>query len=725
MKLMQRIARAIGMNADDPARQEMDTLRHLLDQGRIFKRAERYGEALTTLEQATHIEALQQNPGLLALVEISRADIFIQQARWHDAESLLTRLKNLFSPNDRPTAYVLDTFGVLAQAQGEWDAAREYYEKARTTARQTGTEGAEGRAEGHLADTYMQEGNASYSVHLLKEALNKLNSSGDVELSSYFTGRLGEALIATGQDGQGRQLLGRALRIAQQMKHRLYERRWHLVLAEQAMLLDSYDTAKQHFLQALSYFDEDNAREDYVLLLTRLSKTCLLLREYEDALGYARRGVEFSEKLGENNAAMVMAHGTLGVVLRALQQYPLAITYLEKAVAGYETLNPHKTDYSHVEILRNLATSQAEIGEIDTAFETFKQALTLAEAKDDLLERAGTHRDIGILEAQRGERKEAINQWSKALELYEKVDDYARVARLYTDIANLRREQGEYDWAMKDFERALTALNLSNEPETRGVVLANAAAAYIDEGDIDTAEAFMVEAIQLAQQIDDRTAEAIRRGNYGWLLLTTGRAARALDTLGYARQQSEILGLDIPSAVQLNNMGLAHHELGSYSKAVNAYQQAINLLPADNPNWEATFHANLGHSLLAMEDEAGAEEAFEQALATGREFDYPDVIARALTGKSQLALRRDDLETATKLSEEAAQAGKRARKRRVYADALAMQSEVFTKAGKQTEAEETWQNAKQLYALLRLPLAEKRPAWLSTEDTTQIKEDQN
>ncbi|MEQ8672380.1 MAG: tetratricopeptide repeat protein [Aggregatilineales bacterium] len=730
MNMMERIARWIGWNFDDPTTQKVEPLRQLLEQGRMFKREERYADALSTLEKAANLEALTPNPTLLAIIEINRADIFVQQARWQDAETILNGLKGLFPEQDRTTAYLLDTFGVLAQAQGEWEPAREFYEQARVSAQQTGAVGAEGRSEGHLADVYMQDGNASYSVHLLKEALEKLNSSGDIELSSYFTGRLGEALIATGQEGQGRQLLGRALRIAQQMKQRMYERQWHLALAEQAMLLDSYVTAKQHFLQALSTIDEDKSGKNYILLLNRLSKTCLLLREYDDALGYARRAVEFSERLqGEGDAMLVMAQGMLGIVLRALQQYPLAITYLEQATAGYAKLPSDtiaNTDYSQVEILRNLGTCLAETGEVEQAFDTFQQALKLAQEKEDAMECAGTHRDMGVLETKRSNHKEAISQWTKALDLYERVDDYARMARLYNDIGNLRREQGEYDWAMKDFERALTALNLADEPETRGIVLANAAVAYIDEGDIDTAEAFMVEAIQLAQQIDDRTAEAIRRGNYGWLLLTTGRATRALDTLGYAHQQSVILGLDVASAVQLDNMGLAHYELGSFNNALNAHRQALSTLPeagSTTPYWRAVIHANLGHTLLAIGDETEPTGAFEQAFTLAQENDYPDVLARVLTGQSKIAIANDDLQNATSLIETAVQNGKRARKRRIYADALALQSEIQAKSGQIAEASATWENAQQLYALLRLQQAEKTPNWLPV-DTPHVTEEE-
>jgi hypothetical protein len=64
--------------------------------------------------------------------------------------------------------------------------------------------------------------------------------------------------------------------------------------------------------------------------------------------------------------------------------------------------------------------------------------------------------------------------------LFESINDYAMVARLHTDIANIRRQHGEIKWAMKDYEVALTVLNSVDDLDTRGMVLANAATAYVD-----------------------------------------------------------------------------------------------------------------------------------------------------------------------------------------------------------------------------------------------------
>lgn len=714
MNLLERVVHLMGINPNKPSNQELQELHSVLEKGRIYKRAERYADALDTLAKGASLPAAEKDPNIMTLIDLNRADIYIRQRRWDDAAALLEGLETRTLVDLRRMAYVLNVRGVLAQERGDWETARTYYERARRIAQENEVEGAEGRAAGHLADTYLHEGNASYSVHLLREGLEKLHNSGDLELSSYFTGRLGEALIATGQVNEGRQLLGKALRMAKHMRYRVYERRWHLLLAEQAMAIYNYDSARTHYLQALSKVDETHARDDYVVLLCRLSKACLRLREYEDALGYARRAVEFSETLDPTMDAHYMAQGALGVVLRSLIQYQTAIPYLEVAVTGYETISTTHSDYSYVDILRNLAACKAEVSAVESALTIYEQALTVTAQAEMPLERAGTYRDLGILHAAQGNTQAAMENWTYALDIYDQEGDHASTARIYSDMANLRREQGEYDWAMRDVEKALTVINHADDPETKGIVLANAAVAYIDRGDIDTAEDFLVNAIKIARDIDDRRAEAMRRGNYGWLLLSTGRAERALETLDYARQQSAILQLDLAVAVQTDNIGLAYSELHQYEQAVNYHQQAIeHLTRIDAPYWEAIARANLGHALISLGQIDDAVYHLSRALDAGREHDYKEVIAHALTAQARIAFQRGNLDLMGRLIDEAVSVARATRERRLLADALTLQSRYQASNGGVERAGSTWAEARDLYTVLRLSYADMSPEWLN------------
>src|SRR5690606_12888831 len=137
-------------------------------------------------------------------------------------------------------------------------------------------------------------------------------------------------------------------------------------------------------------------------------------------------------------------------------------------------------------------------------------------------------------------------------------DLYAQAARLYCDIGGARRFLGQGRRAMKEYEQALMMLSSVDDWATRGVVISNAAIAYADLGDTESAEAFFDEAIEIANRLEDHAAEATRRGNYGWFLLSTGRPQRAIVTLEQALRLSEQEGLQLQIAIQTDNLGLAY-----------------------------------------------------------------------------------------------------------------------------------------------------------------------
>src|SRR5262249_18014740 len=154
-----------------------------------------------------------------------------------------------------------------------------------------------------------------------------------------------------------------------------------------------------------------------------------------------------------------------------------------------------------------------------------------------------------------------------------------QVARLLCDLAAARKYIGQGQRAMKDYEAALMTLNMIDDDwETRGLVLSNAANTYVDRGDIESADSFFNEAITIARRLGNDTAEATRRGNYGWFLLSTGKPQQAISSLEYALRLSRSLKLDLQSAIQTDNLGLAYDNLGYYPKAKEQHQQAIEII---------------------------------------------------------------------------------------------------------------------------------------------------
>ncbi|MCL4256773.1 MAG: tetratricopeptide repeat protein, partial [Anaerolineae bacterium] len=262
MSFFDRLAEKLGLRGNTPIKPLPDTRREnlqtLLERMKRYKRSGDYDKALAEIEQATAIISGYQeslvNETLPFALRLHTADIYTQQKRYADAQNILLTLQNEAEQHKQKAylAYVLIALGVWEQEQEQWNLARDYYERALRVSKEYKLLGAEGRAQGHLADTYLHDGNASYASYLLQEAIPKINSSGDMELSSYFVGRLGESFIIEGKKAEGQNLIGRALRIAEQMEYRYYQIRWRTVLATEAIREGLYDDARRLLTNVLT-----------------------------------------------------------------------------------------------------------------------------------------------------------------------------------------------------------------------------------------------------------------------------------------------------------------------------------------------------------------------------------------------------------------------------------------------------------------------------------------
>jgi tetratricopeptide (TPR) repeat protein len=717
MNILEQFKQWRGQKSSAHPNLETNMLRQALDAGQRAKRAEDYPRALEALETAMSVAHTAHDSTAVAVIALNQAEVYIQLEQWSDAENVLQKTYENAKATSQKTqvAYLLSALGWLAQSQNDWAGAARYYEEALDIAREGRAVGAEGRALGFLADTYLHDANASYSIHLFRDALPKLNMTGDIELSSYFVGRLGEALIAAGSESEGGQLLERAHRLARQMGYRKYERLWSASLGERALAEGRFTDAHAHYTNVFKLSDKVSPSLQSAQVLCQLSKISLRLREYPEALEYAARAIEMSDKLGDA-AISTRAKGIMGMALVADHRPAEAISYLETAAREYAI---HKTEVSEIDILRNLAAAQADTDAYEQALETYKQAAERAESGNARLELAQTRRDLGLLYARRHKMHDAIREWTTAVSIYDSEHQPAQVARLLCDVAAARKYLGQGQRAMKDYEQALMTLNTINDDwETRGLVLSNAANTYVDQGDIESADSFFNESIAIARRLGNDTAEATRRGNYGWFLLSTGKPQQAISALEYALRLSKSLELTLQSAIQIDNLGSVYDSLSNYPKALDYHQQALEMLqPLENSHWQHSFKINQANTLLALGDFQAVTPLLEAALAHGRETEDIELIVRSLAGLARAALLRGQPEDITPALDEAISLARKADMRRLLAETLTVYSEQQAALHQLDRAATLWEDARKIFHGLHHPQAKLQPAWLDSQMT--------
>lgn len=697
MNLVERIAKWVGVDVTAVNRPELVAFRETMDAARAAKRAEDFAEALDAFERAGKL--CEQTGDVMAqsVVRLHMADIYTKIGQFEDAQmyiNLVLRGGDGVYPT-APRAYAKVALGVLQLARGEHEAARDTLDDAASTARKAKSPGAEGRAMGYLAGTYLRDGNASYAAHLLREALPKLNMAGDLELSAPFITMLAEALLATGETVEADNLLSRGVRLAEQIKSRGDLRRLHVVQAKRALDLGHYTESYNQYEKALQFTNED--APERALILREIATACLYLDKSQDALVYAERAVE----LRPDDLAL---RGTLGVIQQSIGRSEDALPNLKAAILAPET---------NYDTLRALAAAYVDTKRYDNGLKTLETALELAKRADLPLEVARTLRDIGHLHLRERRQTEAIKAWVQAIDLYEGKNVYSQAARLLCDTAGARLQLGQTTRAYKDYEQALMLVNGADDITTRGVVLSNAAMVYVEKGDLETAEAFFTEAIQIAQKTHDAPAEATRRGNFGWFLLNTGRFERAKTALQFALELSERLNLRLQVAVQTGNLAQTASELGDDEAAAKLYLRALATADGlDAPRWQSTLRSGFAQWLTANGRADEARVMGEEALKLAQTAHDAEAASRATIEIARAGIATDAQGSAAGLAPLVTTL-RAQNNRRLLADALTVFSNLYAVLGKGDEARKAWEEARKLYMALEHPAKLLEPAWLA------------
>lgn len=270
---------------------------------------------------------------------------------------------------------------------------------------------------------------------------------------------------------------------------------------------------------------------------------------------------------------------------------------------------------------------------------------------------------------------------------------------------------GQENRAMRDIEQALMLLSSIDDQQTRGLVLSNAGMLYAAHGEIESAEQFMVESIQIAKELHDPVAEAVRRGNYGWMLTHIGRAQRAMIELKTAHQLSVQHHLLLQAAIQTNNLGLAELGVGNVEAAVAKHQDALaQVIVLDNKRWMSVIQLHLGQMYLKLGRINDAQSEFDSALENARMAKFSEGMIRTLLSLAQVALHRQEFDTAAAHLSEARQLSQSYHTRQTRLELLIVTSQYEAVVGKESEAQSLWNEAEQLYHLLHRP--KPIPDWL-------------
>ncbi|MEX1364542.1 MAG: serine/threonine-protein kinase [Nannocystaceae bacterium] len=434
-----------------------------------------YAEAEQDLRQAYAV-AIEQRHDEVALDAVTSLVFVVghEQARhaegrvWGETALAHARLGR----DDRGLARVLDNVGAVLSIEGEYEQAKQHFERAlRLHEQELGSE--------HPA--------VARSVSNLGTALSSLGDYAQAKLLHERALRIQEAALGPEHPEVADSLVD--LGIAH---HRLGE----------------YEQARLDYERALRIKEAALGPEhpDVAACLANLCSVFEQQAQYEEARDCHERALQITEQaLGPDHPIVANGLSSLGIVLFRLGEYEPAKQRLEQSLEVRErVLGPDHPDVAVS--LGNLGGVLKAHGDYEHATQYYERALTILEEElgPDHPEVAIVLSNLGTILYHQAKDDEARPYLERALRIKEQAlgPDHPRVATSLSSLGNVLTELGEHEQARDHHERSLQILETSLGPDNPKLAFAvnDVGTAQFHAGEHERAKASWTRAVALWEQ---------------------------------------------------------------------------------------------------------------------------------------------------------------------------------------------------------------------------------
>jgi eukaryotic-like serine/threonine-protein kinase len=236
------------------------------------------------------------------------------------------------------------------------------------------------------------------------------------------------------------------------------------------------------------------------------------------------------------------------------------------------------SEQGRADVLNALGVGYQEMGDLDRAADSYRQAAAVRRRIDDRRGYATSLKNLATLALVRGAHDEAERDLEQALEILQALGDRAGVAELENAYGGLEEERGRYDRALEDYRRALQQRRDLGDRLALAESLGNVGFAYHLLGDYDNALVYWQQALALDRATGDRAGVVTTTQSIGQLQLAQGKWTEALKSFLDTLAESRKLGLKAATAVSTGYLGRVAQYQGRYQAALASYHDALAMV---------------------------------------------------------------------------------------------------------------------------------------------------
>jgi serine/threonine protein kinase/tetratricopeptide (TPR) repeat protein len=372
-----------------------------------------------------------------------------------------------------------------------------------------------------------------------------------------------------------------------------------------------------------------------------------------------------------------------------------------------------------------LALGRVEIrrGRPQDSLERLNGALTLAIQLNNDEARANILQAIGIAYKGQGRPDEALRRYEESLDIKRRLGDKRGMAASLSEISQVQSALGKPREAEQSLKEALKfRREIGDKSGLAGSLVTYAVLLNETLGRPDEALPLLREALQIRREAGNQNAEALVLNNIGNVYLSKGQYSDAQTNFERALELREKAKVPGQIADTVHNLAETSLKMGRYDQALAQYHRALDLRRSSSDRraaaiesysigtifdyqgrfgaavkskeealatfrelklrdmWLGEILGGYGNSLSLSGRLDEATKSLDEAMNVARELQNPILIAQTLRFQADRLFLGSDVTAASRLADQAAQAGSRAPDRSLAlaakADAVMMASAV-------------------------------------------------
>jgi len=221
------------------------------------------------------------------------------------------------------------------------------------------------------------------------------------------------------------------------------------------------------------------------------------------------------------------------------------------------------------------------LGELQIAFDFYKQSLTIRQEIGDKSGEGTTLNNISQIFKARGDYETALRYLEQSLTISQEIGDKSGEGTRLNNISQIFKARGDYETALRYLEQSLTISQEIGDKSVEGITLNNISVIYSARGDYETALRYLEQSLTIIQEIGDKSGEGTTLNNISQIYDARGDYETALRYLEQSLTIHQEIGDKSGEGRALFNIGHIHWQNDeqdeAYEKWVMAYQIASQI----------------------------------------------------------------------------------------------------------------------------------------------------